>query len=414
MAVASHSLLQRFVDHNDSQAFAELARRHGDMVYAVCMRILGNPDQAFDATQETFLQLLRSAQAITGSLSSWLHHVATSKAIDLARRESRQRQQLSNFAAAKGSAGQWRGVSLHIDEILEMMEPETKELLVSYFLENRSMTEIAQLQGVSQPTVSRKIRAATQRLRESLQGCGVVISAAALLNLLQENISQAAPTQVIRELGKMAMAGTAAVAAAGEKASVAAVKGMVLRMVKVILAVLIGGGAIVAVTRQTGGKKSAPGQWPPALSRRAERLGEMDLSGPQATLGTLVRLLNRGDLQAYRCFVPESTAIKMLQAIPPRDTGESAILRNTLKSIGPPIHILEHKILSPHRAAMRWTCAFAKPFSINDGEVEATWEQGEPCEFTAEVVLQEDQWRIAHINCLTVTQAGEKNNDLSE
>ena len=51
MTVASHTLLQRFVDHHDGQAFAELARRHGDMVYAVCMRILGNPDQAFDATQ---------------------------------------------------------------------------------------------------------------------------------------------------------------------------------------------------------------------------------------------------------------------------------------------------------------------------------------------------------------------------
>ena len=86
--VAAEQLLQRFIRHNDGRAFAELTRRYGDMVYAVCLRILGDHARAADATQETFLQLLRSAKAVTGSLGAWLHRVALTKSIDLARRKA--------------------------------------------------------------------------------------------------------------------------------------------------------------------------------------------------------------------------------------------------------------------------------------------------------------------------------------
>jgi RNA polymerase sigma-70 factor, ECF subfamily len=206
--IDSSVLLQQYVNTHDSKAFAELAHRHANLVYGVCMRILGDKDRAAEATQETFFQLLRSASSITGSLSGWLHSVATHKAIDFLRKDTLRRRVESKYSESHTVAvTEWKDLSLHVDDALNQLDEASRALVVDYFLENHSMTEIAATRNISPATVSRRINAAVNQLRAKLRTYGLVLAAAALYTLLQEHTALAAPAPVVRELGKMALAG---------------------------------------------------------------------------------------------------------------------------------------------------------------------------------------------------------------
>src|SRR5947209_992622 len=85
------SLLKRFAEQGDEQAFSEIVRRYAGMVFSVCRRILGDPASAEDAAQETFFRLMKRPHLVTQSLGGWLHRSATRLAVDARRSETSRR-----------------------------------------------------------------------------------------------------------------------------------------------------------------------------------------------------------------------------------------------------------------------------------------------------------------------------------
>ncbi|MBN2590712.1 MAG: sigma-70 family RNA polymerase sigma factor [Sedimentisphaerales bacterium] len=213
MAESEYILLRRFTRNSDAEAFAQIIKQHAPMVYGVCLRILTNRERAADVVQDTFIQLVRDAAEITGSLPNWLHTVAVHRSIDLVRRDSQRKQREFIYASnpqhkdSEDNKVEWQEISGVIDEELDQLEDLAREVLILHFFENKTMTEIAEKFEISQPTVSRKIESGIDSLRQRLKSRGVIVPAAILTALLTENIVQAAPASIMKELGKIALSG---------------------------------------------------------------------------------------------------------------------------------------------------------------------------------------------------------------
>ena len=80
--------------NGDAGAFALIVERYRQSVFRICVRILGDSDEAEDAVQETFVRAWQSLQGYDPrySIATWLRTIACRLCYDVLRRRTRQRQ----------------------------------------------------------------------------------------------------------------------------------------------------------------------------------------------------------------------------------------------------------------------------------------------------------------------------------
>lgn len=218
-------LLRRYVVDRAEEAFAELVRRHLNLVYFAALRQLGDdPAAAQDVAQSVFIDLARKARSLSHRevLASWLY-TSTRFAATKARRARARRQKNETEAEIMRtqdgnpeSATQWESLRPLIDEVVhELAEPDRAAVLLRFF-EQRPFTEIGVALRISEDAARMRVERALERLRVSLARRGVVSTSAALGTVLGCHAVPAAPVGLAAALANTALvAGSAAVATPG-------------------------------------------------------------------------------------------------------------------------------------------------------------------------------------------------------
>src|SRR4051812_4247513 len=148
----------------------EIYERHADFVWR-CLRRHGVSDEeAPDAVQDVFLAVHRTLAGFEGrsSVRTWLFTICRSVARDRRNRASRRYEVASLDAvgpevdARADAAARFehnRRLAL-LDKVLAAMEPEQRELLVLYEIEDMTGEEIAQALSLPLSTVYSRLQVA--------------------------------------------------------------------------------------------------------------------------------------------------------------------------------------------------------------------------------------------------------------
>src|ERR1035438_2077339 len=108
MMTEDAELLSRYATERSEVAFAELTRRHVDLVYSAALRLVnGNVHSAQDVTQQVFTALARQAKRLARhpALVGWLYTTARRMALRVNRTEQRRtaREQEANTIDRKST-----------------------------------------------------------------------------------------------------------------------------------------------------------------------------------------------------------------------------------------------------------------------------------------------------------------------
>ncbi len=159
----SDDVLTRAAAAGDRRALELLLERHADRIHALCRRVLGDPEDALDATQEAMIAVARGITRFDGrsAFTTWLYRVATNAALDEGRRKRRRPSPIYSLpepaAGDTSSLEAQVGARLDVDAALARLPEEFRVAVVLRDLCDFDYAEIAAVLDVPPGTVRSRI-----------------------------------------------------------------------------------------------------------------------------------------------------------------------------------------------------------------------------------------------------------------
>jgi RNA polymerase sigma-70 factor (ECF subfamily) len=162
------------VASGEQQALLHLYDRHSSRVYALALRVLGDPMAAEEITQDVFFKLWSHANsylASRGSFATWLLSIARHAAIDRLRAERRRPAvddqdpgegwaELPNEASTSEES-RWRSLYFAV----QALPPEQRQVIELAYYHGMSHSQIAEHLGWPLGTVKTRLRMGMEQLR---------------------------------------------------------------------------------------------------------------------------------------------------------------------------------------------------------------------------------------------------------
>ena len=206
-------LLSRYARTHSEDAFAELVRRHVNLVYSAALRqVNGDAHLAQDVAQTVFTDLARKAGSLARreTLTGWLYTSAHFAAAKIARTETRRRDREEKFMREPTNenvpevgrvtpcAPDWERLRPVLDAVMHQLKETDREAILLRYFENRPFAEVGAKLGLNENAARMRVERALEKLRDILTKRGIT-TAAALASVISANAVQLAPDESGRD-----------------------------------------------------------------------------------------------------------------------------------------------------------------------------------------------------------------------
>jgi RNA polymerase sigma-70 factor (ECF subfamily) len=164
----------------DRAAFAVLVREHGNEVYTLARRLVGDPHLAADVAQETLIRAWKALPDFRGdaAFSTWLHRITVNAAWTQKKRARRHRalplEEAVDVAAPNGAehpetAGEILELRGRLRAALDTLPEAQRQVVVLKDIYDWSHAEIAEAMGISVSATKVRLHRARARLARQLE-----------------------------------------------------------------------------------------------------------------------------------------------------------------------------------------------------------------------------------------------------
>ncbi len=167
----------------DVEAFNELVNRHHTKIYGLAYRMLGNAEDAEDATQETFLEAYKSIKTFRfqSQFGTWLYKVGLNTCNQYIRKAKSRNRMLDAYTDNTAACGmtEEREVpermaikteqSQVVQAAIDRLPPKQREVITLFYMQHLKYKEIAEILNCSLGTVASRLNKATQNLKVKLE-----------------------------------------------------------------------------------------------------------------------------------------------------------------------------------------------------------------------------------------------------
>ncbi len=205
-------LIHIYLEKGSDTAFAELVRRHVDLVYSTALRRIGESQLAKDVSQFVFIRLARKASAVRegNALAGWLYRATCYEAASMIRSEQRRRRReteaISMFESDADPSAVWGAVKPVLDEAMRKLGRVDQDAVVLRFFDNKSLREVAQQLGLTEEAARKRISRALDTMRNHFARRGITMVSATLASALAAGTVQTAPVGLAAALTSTSLA----------------------------------------------------------------------------------------------------------------------------------------------------------------------------------------------------------------
>ena len=161
------------------EQFTALLTRYEKLVYTLCYRMTGNPFDAQDLTQDTFLSAYQRLQDFDGEHErAWICRIAVNKCMDHQKSAARRIQPaeeevfltITDQKPDPETAWLQEESRQEVLKLCRQLPPPYNDFAEAHFYEERSIREIAEEKGRNLRTVQTQVYRAKGLLKKRLKG----------------------------------------------------------------------------------------------------------------------------------------------------------------------------------------------------------------------------------------------------
>lgn len=162
----------------DREAFGTLIDRYERKMFNVAFRVVGDHEDAMDATQQAFVKAYEKLGTFNRSYRffSWIYRIVLNESLNIVTRRKRFAELDEDTTVSTKTPEENYGeteLGRHIQGALQVLKPDYRTVVILKHLQELSYQEISEILDLPEKTVKSRLFTARRQLKEILSKRGV-------------------------------------------------------------------------------------------------------------------------------------------------------------------------------------------------------------------------------------------------